>query len=86
MTKIYLVKLSAWNKETHEAKSYTLQVFTNKKKAYIYAEYKQLQAETEKPDYLSTYENITYKVEEWKITTLDWTDELVELQKKNLPY
>lgn len=86
MTKVYLVKLKAWNKVSQHYIHVVLEVFTNKKKAEIYAEYLNLKAQIKKPDYLTTYDDITYKVEEYGISTIDWSNDLLELQTKNLPF
>lgn len=81
MTKIYLVKVN-YKFESGWETTINLQVFTNKKLANIYLEYKKLKRkQNPKKD-----AEVSYELEEFEISKLDWSEELLELQMKELPY
>lgn len=80
MTKVYLVEGSYWTGEKNTR--IILAVYTNKKLANIYKEFKQLSFEPGKLGCDKAY----FQVHEERISQLDWTEELLELQMKELPY
>lgn len=80
MTKVYLVEGSYWTGEKNT--KIILAVYTNKKLANIYKEFKELSFE---PSGLGC-DRASYRVYEERISKLDWTEELLELQMKKLPY
>lgn len=80
MTKVYLVEGSYWTGEKNTR--IILAVYTNKKLANIYKEYKELSFE---PGKLGC-DLAHFQVVEERISQLDWTEELLELQMKELPY
>lgn len=81
MTKVYLVTGSYWKGAEHQL--VILATFTNKKLANYYREYKELSFKKNK---FLDYEAAYFRVQEERISKIDWSQNVLELQMEELPY